>query len=169
MHSPSGCARGRRNHRSNPTTLGNYANFLQLVRRDWEAARTHYLAAIKLDPEHKAVRRNYATFLREFPEARERRNMSLVTDTPVAKALNRAVAAQRNGGSGARIGANAVLNSPMSKKGARIVPKHSPFRPRKLAPQLGSLAEGSPRRRDGVEDDGVESPGLTAREADEFY
>ena len=163
---------------ANPTTLGNYANFLQLVRRDWEAAQTHYLAALKLDPQHKAVRRNYAAFLQEFPEAREQRNMSSVTDTPVAKALDRAVAQQRSGAVGVVGQAGSYSNggkkSPMAKKGARIVPKHSPFRPRKLAPQLGSLAEGTPRseaggRRGGAEEDAPESPGLTAREADEFY
>ena len=69
---------------------------------------------------------------------------------------------------------NAGKKSPMAKKGARKVPKHSPFRPRKLAPQLGSLAEGTPRseaggRRDDAEEDALKSPGLTAREADEFY
>ena len=145
---------------ANPTTLGNYANFLQLVRRDWEAAQTHYLAALKLDPQHKAVRRNYAAFLQEFPEAREQRNMSSVTDTPVAKALDRAVAQQRSGAVGVVGQAGSYSNggkkSPMAKKGARKVPKHSPFRPRKLAPQLGSLAEGTPRSEAGGRRGGAE-------------
>lgn len=150
----------------NPTTLGNYANFLQLIRKDWEAAQKHYLAALKMEPQHAAVRRNYAAFLKDFPEARVQRNMSRVIDTPVAKALDRACMERRGGE------LSDAIASPLARKGAKMKPKHSPYRPRKLQPQLDCLTEATPRTEGqtaATSPTVVGSPGLTAREADEFY
>ena len=116
---------------SNPTTCGNYANFLQLIRHDWEKAQAYYIQALKLDPSHYVVRKNYSTFLRDYPEARVRRNESMVDQTPLAKAL-------------ARTNGNYVSPTKgVTPKGRTPKKKKTPskFRPRKLAPELESWNE----------------------------
>eukprot|EP00750_Incisomonas_marina_P030642 INCI7632.2.p1 GENE.INCI7632.2~~INCI7632.2.p1 ORF type:complete len:644 (+),score=120.65 INCI7632.2:1790-3721(+) len=55
----------------NATALSNYANFLKKIRQDHVRAREFYVRAIKAEPSHKMAQRNYAVFLRDFPEHRQ--------------------------------------------------------------------------------------------------
>ena len=137
------------NSSSNPTTCGNYANFLQLIRNDWERAQKFYLKALELDPSNQVVRKNYATFLRDHPEARVKRNESVVDQTPLAKALSRS---NRNYQSPVK-----SSHKSLKKKVKTVTPKHTGLtpkrmkrktpnvRPRKLAPELDILEEVTPR------------------------
>ena len=43
--------------------IGNYANFLHTIRKDYNNAEMYYKKALELDPEHAAYNGNYAGFL----------------------------------------------------------------------------------------------------------
>jgi len=128
---------------TNPTTCGNYANFLQLIRNDWEAAQKYYLKALSLDPNHNVVKKNYATFLRDHPEARVKRNESVVDQTPLAKALSRS---NRNYRSPQKSTNKKMQNTgtPKStgKSKKKFKMKTPTMRPRQLAPELEGVVEG---------------------------
>ena len=126
---------------TNPTTCGNYANFLQLIRNDWEKAQKYYLEALQLDPGHAVVRKNYAIFLRDHPEARVTRNECVVDQTPLAKALSRL---NPNYRSPVKSGKKSVnTGTPKGRSPKKVSRTSTNFRPRKLAPELESLEEGN--------------------------
>ena len=43
--------------------LGNYANFLKLVHKDYAKARQYYAKAIEINPQHPDCLGNYAVLL----------------------------------------------------------------------------------------------------------
>ena len=47
----------------NADLLGDYANFLTVVRKDYDGAENHYRKALEADPEHATNLGNYANFL----------------------------------------------------------------------------------------------------------
>ena len=92
------------------------------------------LQALEMDPTHYVVRKNYATFLRDYPEARNARNESVVDETPVAKALNKGNTRSSNR-------ATSHHSSPTKRKTPTKNKTPSKFRPRKLEPELESWSE----------------------------
>jgi len=48
---------------SHPSLMGNYAIFLESVKKDYDAAEKHYLKALEIEPDHANVNGNYATLL----------------------------------------------------------------------------------------------------------
>ena len=90
--------------------------------------------ALEMDPTHYVVRKNYATFLRDYPEARNAQNESMVDETPVAKALNR-------GNNRSTNRTTSHYSSPTKRKTPTKNRTPSKFRPRKLEPELGGVLE----------------------------
>jgi Tfp pilus assembly protein PilF len=93
-------------------------------------AQKYYIEALQLDPKHQVVRKNYATFLRDYPEARNRRNESVVDQTPLAKALSK-----RNFNSTKKTNTPKKVKTPLKNKSP------TKYRPRRLEPELNRWNE----------------------------